>query len=63
MDLSDIRGVTSVPTLVDTARIRGLTVSPVEVTVLLRVAPVTTDSLTALGPYRPLPAYGAGPER
>jgi YbbR domain-containing protein len=47
IDLSRIRGVTSVPTAVDTAQVRGLAISPLEVTVLVRVAPVTTDSLTA----------------
>lgn len=63
IDLSEIRGVTSVPTTVDTARLRGLAVSPLDVTVLVRVAPVTTDSLTAasrlLLPFR----RGFDPER
>ena len=64
IDLSDIRGVTSVPTVVDTSLIPGLAVSPYEVAVLLRVAPVTTDSLTAFrGGIGPPRAYGPGPGR
>lgn len=42
IDLSDIRGVTTVPTTVDTARIHGLVVSPVDISVTVHAVPADT---------------------
>ncbi|MEJ2184889.1 MAG: YbbR-like domain-containing protein [Gemmatimonadota bacterium] len=59
IDLSDIRGVTVVPTTVDTARIRGLVVSPADVSVTVRVVP--TDTVDAGGPADLPPPMGERP--
>jgi YbbR domain-containing protein len=53
IDLSDIRGVTTVPATVDTTRIRGLVVSPVDVSVTVRAVPA--DTLGGSGPNDSLP--------
>jgi YbbR domain-containing protein len=56
IDLSDIRGVTTVPTTVDTTRIRGLVVSPVDVSVTVRAVPA--DTTGAAGPMSLPPGLG-----
>lgn len=64
IDLSRIReGVTVLPTMVDTTRVRGLVVSPVDVSVTVRVVPA--DTAGAASPADTLPpglsgAPGAG---
>ncbi len=50
IDLSDVRGVTTIPTTVDTTRIRGLVVSPVDVSVTVRA--VQADTLGTASPVK-----------
>ncbi|MFW5947933.1 MAG: YbbR-like domain-containing protein [Gemmatimonadota bacterium] len=52
VDVSGLRSTTNVPTEVDTAAVPGVSVAPLEVNVILRIAPDTVD-VRDPGPPRP----------
>lgn len=63
INLSEMRGVINVPTTVDTTGLSGLEVSPMDVRVLLRVAPLENDSLPADSVVGSAGRPAAGPAR